>query len=316
VDAAKALNYHPSAAAQALSKGKTDCIAFVYKRLHGDAYRLAYTGLIDELSAEFQEAGFDLNVANFATQEEVLAHLQKLGSSHACDAVVLWGREEDTEPQAQLLERMKIPFVVKGRHEKDHPSWQQVDFDHERMTRKAVEHLVSLGHTRIAYLGFPHVGYLDAHCDLLAKPANLEYVGEFEDEVAPNADQIRRWLALPGEERPTGFAIGSGNRSWQALELCLAEIGFKLSDEPGGFSAAGITSSPFSLIFGHAQVYQGVEVDHLATLVTPALLHATQMDEDCQRIHRFQPELTPAESLEVSVPSPLETSLKRQEGVR
>src|SRR5580693_1363266 len=59
LEAAKALNYHPSAAAQALSKGKTDTIAFVYKRLYGAAYRLAYSGLIDELSSEFQGAGYD-----------------------------------------------------------------------------------------------------------------------------------------------------------------------------------------------------------------------------------------------------------------
>src|SRR5580658_997991 len=65
LEAAKALNYHPSAAAQALSKGKTDAIVFVYKRLTSAAYRLAYSGLMDALSSEFQPAGYDLTVANF-----------------------------------------------------------------------------------------------------------------------------------------------------------------------------------------------------------------------------------------------------------
>src|SRR5476649_2193351 len=123
VEAAQELNYYPSAAAQALSRGKTDSIVFVYKRLSGPAYRLAYSGLMDALSSELQSAGYDLTVANFATQEDVLAHLQKLASSHACDAVVLWGREEDTEPQAMLLEALRMHFVVKGRHEIAHPHW-------------------------------------------------------------------------------------------------------------------------------------------------------------------------------------------------
>jgi DNA-binding LacI/PurR family transcriptional regulator len=284
IEAAKTLNYHPSAAAQALSRGKTDSIVLIYKRLYGAAYRLAYSGLMDELSSELQGAGYDLTVANFATQEEVLTHLQKLASSHGCDAVVLWGREEDTEPQAKLLELLNLPFVVKGRHEIAHPHWHQVDFAHERMTQTAVEHLVSLGHTRIAYLGFPHnegyvralrAGFFEAHARLLGKDADPQLLAEFEDEVEPNAERIRYWLSLPEGERPTGFAIGGGNRSWQALEACLAESGRKLSDAPGSFSAAGITSSPFSLMFGEAQAYQSIEVDNLARFVTPALMRST-----------------------------------------
>ncbi|HWD39516.1 MAG TPA: LacI family DNA-binding transcriptional regulator [Fimbriimonas sp.] len=317
IAAAKALNYHPSAAAQALSMGKTDAIVFVYKRLPSAAYRLAYSGLMDALSSELQSAGYDLTVANFATQEEVLDHLQKLASSHACDAVVLWGREEDTEPQAMLLESLNLPFVVKGRHESAHPHWQQVDFDHEMMTRRAVEHLSALGHKRIAYLGFPHdegfvralrAGYIGAHAEFFGAAPNTHLMGDFEDEVEPNASCIRRWLSLPEEERPTGFAIGAGNKAWQALELCLAEIGRKLSDAPGSFSAAGITSTPFTLMFGEALVYQAIEIDNLARFVTPALIHAIDRDPACEHVHRFQPELTQARSLGISVSGPLAAS--------
>ena len=318
VEAALELNYYPSAAAQALSRGKTDSIVFIYKRLSGPAYRLAYSGLMDALSSELQGAGYDLTVANFATQDEVLTHLQKLASSHACDAVVLWGREEDTEPQAELLESLNMPFVVKGRHEKDHPHWHQVDFDHERMTRKAVEHLVSLGHRRIAYLGFPHsegfvrclrVGFLEAHSRVLGFEADSRLIGEFDDEVGPNAFQIGRWLSMPDSERPTGFAIGAGNKAWQALEVCLAEIGHKLSDTPGSFSAAGITSTPFSLMFGEARAYQAIEIDNLARFVTPALIHALDRTKEGEQIHRFRPELTQAKTLGISVPGPLRASL-------
>jgi LacI family transcriptional regulator len=324
VEAARALNYHPSAAAQALSRGKTDAIVFAYKRLAGPSYRLAYSGLMDALSSEFQAAGYDLTVANFATQEEVLDHLQKLASSRACDAVVLWGREEDTEPQGLLLESLNMPFVVKGRHEKAHPRWHQVDFDHERMTRMAVEHLVSLGHTRIAYLGFPHsegfvrslrAGFYEAHERMLGCDARPEFIGEFEDEVIPNVEQISKWLALPEGERPTGFAIGAGNKAWQALETCLAEIGRKLSDVKGSYSAAGITSSPFTLLFGEALVFQSIEIDNLARFVTPALIHALDRSREerpraVEQIHRFRPELTEAKSLRINVPGPLTASLE------
>src|SRR5580704_2409044 len=64
-DAAKELSYHPSAAAQALSRGRTDSVSLVYRRLETAEYRLAYSGLLDGLSSELQPAGFDLTVTNF-----------------------------------------------------------------------------------------------------------------------------------------------------------------------------------------------------------------------------------------------------------
>lgn len=321
LEAAKALNYHPSAAAAALSRGKTDAIVFVYKRLPSWDYRLAYSGLMDALSSELQPAGYDLTVANFATQEEVIDHLQKLASARACDAVLLWGREEDTEPQAELLEDLGLPFVVKGRHESAHPHWFQVDFDHEYMTATAVEHLASLGHRRIAYLGFPHdegfvrslrAGFREAHARLLGREAPPDMIGNIEDDVAANVARIRKWLTLPEGEQPTGFAIGAGNRAWQALELCLAERGCVLSDKPGSFSAAGITSTPFTLMFGEALGYQSMEIDKLARFVTPAVIRAIDRETGCETIHRFRPELTPAPSLGIAVPGALGNAVARE----
>jgi LacI family transcriptional regulator, galactose operon repressor len=308
VQTALALNYHPSAAAQALSKGKTDSVVFVYRRLEGAAYRLAYSGLVDALSAELQAAGYDLVVANFATTEAVLDHLQKLMSSRACDAVVLWGREEDTELQGCLLESLRIPFLVKGRHEITHPEWYQVDFDHEWMMGQALEHLVKVGHRRVAYLGFPHDegyvhalrrGYLDAHRTIFGQEPPDGFVAEFEDEVAPNAQCIDNWLALPADRRPTAFVIGAGNKAWQALETCLAQIGARLSDSPGSYSACGITSSPFSLMFGEAHAYQGIEIDNLVRFVTPGLIRALAEKAEAQRIQRFRPVLEPASTLDI-----------------
>ena len=231
--------------------------------------------------------------------------------------MVLWGREEDTEPQGQLLEALNMPFVVKGRHEIAHPHWQQVDFDHERMTRLAFDHLVDLGHRRIAYLGFPHAdgfvqalrsGFLNAHSLRLGVDADPTLIGEFEDEVEPNAEQIRAWLNLPEHLRPTAFVIGAGNKAWQALELCLAEVGRKLADTALGYSAAGITSSPFALMFGDALAYQGIEIDNLARFVTPALIHALDRNKEAECVQRFRPELTPAKTLHVKVTVPLRGS--------
>ncbi|AIE84821.1 LacI family DNA-binding transcriptional regulator [Fimbriimonas ginsengisoli] len=308
IEAARTLNYQPSAAAQALSRGKSDTVALVYRRLEGPSYRLAYSGLVDTLSSGLQASGLGLAVANFADQEAVLDHLQKLAGTRACDAVILWGREQDTEAQGELLEKLGIPFLVKGRHERDHPNWNQIDFDHEGMMAQAVDHLADLGHSRLAYLGFPHDeafvralrrGYVQGHRRRLGSDPDPRFFAEHEDLVAPNAETINGWLSLPEDERPTGFVVGAGNSAWQALETCIAQVHRKLGFETGDDAAAGVTSLFFTLMFGNALVYQGIEIDSLARLALPELLTAIERGEPAESVHRFLPALSPAPSLDL-----------------
>ncbi|MBS1726003.1 MAG: LacI family DNA-binding transcriptional regulator [Armatimonadetes bacterium] len=303
-EAARKLNYQPNTAAQALSSGKTNTIALVYRRLEGMNYRLAYTGLVDVFSEELQKRGYDLRVANFGTREEVLDNLRKLASSRACDAMILWGREADTEEQALLLESLGIPFIVKGRHEVKHPNWRQIDFDHEWTMSNALQTVVEQGHQRIAYLGFDsddgfvhslRRGYVEAHLRLLGRAPDHRFFAEFDDELVPNEKRITEWLALPEDQRPTGFVIGSGNFAWHALEGCLARIGKTLGED---YAAAGITSCFFTLMFGEAMAYQGIEVDNLARFGSPELLDfLISGKESEQTIIRFRPELSPAPTL-------------------
>lgn len=304
--AAKELNYQPSMSAKALSKGKTDTVALVYRRLEGLEFRLAYTGLVDAFSAYLQGNGYDLTVSNFATQAEVLEQLRTLAASRSCDAVILWGREEDTLAQGELLESLNVPFLVKGRHELTHPHWRQVDFDHEWMTANATESLVNLGHTRLAYLGFAHPddfvvslrrGFTDAHRRLLGTDPDPRFFAEVDDAVEPNEAKILEWLDLREDERPTGFVVAAGNFAWLALETSLAHIGGVLTQNPGGYSAAGTASHFFTLMFGEAVAYQGIEIDNLAVQAAPLLLKSVLLNEPREPIIRIRPPLAPAPSL-------------------
>ena len=307
-EVARDLNYHPSAAAKALSGGKTNTIAFVYRRLEGSDYRLAYSGLVDVFSAKLQERELNLLVSNFATQEAVLDHLQTLASSHGCDAVILWGREEDTEEQGLLLEKLHVPFFVKGRHETSHPNWRQIDFDHEWMMKEAVDSLVNLGHTKLAYLGFPHDeafvhslrrGFFNAFEQRFGRAPEASFIGEFEDVAGPNEAKIQEWLSLPANERPTAFVIGSGNSAWHALETCLAHVGRSLGFEGSEYAAAGIASTPFTLMFGQAKIYEGIEIDSLAKVAFPGLLDAVLRGDEAEQVIRFRPSLTLAPTLDL-----------------
>ncbi|MBS1707285.1 MAG: LacI family DNA-binding transcriptional regulator [Armatimonadetes bacterium] len=306
--AAKDLNYQPSSSARALSAGKTSTVSLVYRRLPDIHYRLAYTGLVDVLSEEVQARGCNLVVANFSTQDEILAHLRSIASSHASDAVVLWGREQDTEEQAELLQSLHLPFVVKGRHETKHPDWLQVDFDHEWMMETAFDHVVSLGHERIAYLGFPHEdafaralrnGYVGAHIRRFGCEPDPRFLCECEDELLGNEEAIERMLSLPAGQEPTGFVIGAGNYAWQALETSLARRSTFIGFDEGQAGAAGISSFFFSLMFGHAMAFQGIEMDRLAKVCCPGLLDALVSHQPHQPVVRYRPVMSPAVSLDL-----------------
>lgn len=306
--AAQDLNYKPNRAAQNLIRGTSKTVALVYRRLPDTKFRFAYSGLMDVLFADVQAQGYDLVVANFATQEEVLEHLEQLAADRSCDAVVLWGREADTEDQALLLEKLGIPFVVKGRHEVIHPHWNQVDYDHESMIRQAVKRLVDLGHERLAYIGFPHDegfvwslqrGFRSAHKEFLGTEVDAWAMGACEDDLQASLEVVERWATMPADQRPTGFVIGAGNAAWQAIELSLIRRGEKLSNERGKFGAAGIASIDFTLLFGEAMAFQGIEVDTLARMVGIGLLNAVLEGQEHQPIQRYCPELKPAPSLAI-----------------
>jgi len=306
LDAARELNYQPSAAARALSRGRTDTAALVYRRLPGAGFRLAYTGLVDVFSAELQAVGHDLMVSNFATQDEVLEHLERLVRTRSAEAYILWGREQDTEAQGMLLESLNAPFLVKGRYEVTHPAWHQIDFVHEGMLAQAVRHLVSLGHRRLAYVGFKHSdafvqalrrGFTQAHRATLGTESDPKFVGACDDDVVENEDLIGGWLDLPQPQRPTAFVIGAGNAAWLALETCLAQTGRSLDVLPGEPAAAGIASESFTLMFGRAVAYQGIELDNLARFGSPHLIDSLLDQNGREPIIRFLPQLTEAPSL-------------------
>ena len=306
LDAARELNYQPSAAARALSRGRTNTAALVYRRLAGAGFRLAYTGLVDVFSAELQAVGHDLMVSNFATQDEVLEHLERLVQTRSAEAYILWGREQDTEAQGMLLESLKVPFLVKGRYELTHPGWHQIDFDHEAMMEQAVRHLVSLGHRRLAYIGFTHSdafvqalrrGFSTAYRDAFGTEPDPQLVGTCEDDVAENEALIGNWLDLPPSQRPTGFVIGAGNAAWLALETRLAQVGRSLDVLPGEPAAVGIASESFTLMFGRAVAYQGIELDNLARFGSPHLIDSLLNQNGRDPIIRFLPQLTEAPTL-------------------
>lgn len=146
-DAARELGYHPHASARRLAGGRTHVLALVLRQspeqVAGDAV-LAET--LRGLASAARTGGFRVMVEPFALDDPMVTYTALLRAQHA-DGLVVSGPRVDDPSLAELI-RDGFPIVLQGAlPDVRAPS---VDVDNVAGARGAVEHLISLGHRRIA----------------------------------------------------------------------------------------------------------------------------------------------------------------------
>ncbi len=305
--AAQELGYRPNPAARALSSGKTSTIAFVYNT-PGDLFtQFRAVNVAGILGRYLNTAGWEILVRRQDNQKSALSTLEELARSRACDAFVLWSRDEEIEEQALYLESIGKPFIVKGNYAVRHPEWPQIEYDHACMMEKVVAHLTGLGHSQIAYVGFDvddpfrhrlRDGFEAAMQRRFGRQPLL--ISENPDSSEITREIFRRWLDLPPPQRPTALAVGAGNGEWEMVELEMARRGRKIGEGAGEFAVAGITGVPLSLLFGQGHTFLHHDFSDLAEAVAvrflPALLRGEAVD---QTIIQVCPELSPLPSFDL-----------------
>ena len=127
------MGYRPNATARALRSGKTGSVGLFYlNRVEPDGtinyLPPGYEGVVEVLAEYLGQKGLSLSVKVFSEQPDLLLNLEESCRSKLYDAFVLWGLMYDVLEQGRIPEKYKIPFVVKGRLEVDHPDWPQIDF--------------------------------------------------------------------------------------------------------------------------------------------------------------------------------------------
>jgi DNA-binding LacI/PurR family transcriptional regulator len=133
---------------------------------------------------------------------------------------------------------------------RSNPEWDfpWVDTDGTRGVREAVEHLLSMGHTRIAMIGWPEEsisgnfrlqGYIEALTEA-GIPIHPDYILRGEHHEQAGRDAVAHWFSLPADEQPTAVvaiddlvAIGVMNEA--------SKRGLALGD---GFAVVGFDNMP------------------------------------------------------------------------
>jgi LacI family transcriptional regulator len=244
------LGYRPNAIARSLRARRTRILGLVLPN-SANPYFAALVYAIEEAATA---RGYQVIVANAAERpEREAAHIEALLRLQIDGLIWI---PADLPRAGRLTPVPTIPTVQVDRtHESSPPGaggvpFDVVEADNAGGGRLATEHLLALGHRRLACLAGPanhrHTearleGFRAALARALEGPlewAPLVAYGDFA--YASGAAIAAGWCALPGPERPTGIVCGNDAMAIGALSA-IAAAGLHV---PGDISVTGYDDLP------------------------------------------------------------------------
>ena len=270
-EAAERAGYDPDPFARRLATGSPETIAYLLPATGGS---LAYTfmaELLDGLSDTLARHGWDLLLVRDPHVGGSIAALERLARSRRVSGVVL-SRPHRRDARVDALRRAELPFVLHGRTA-DHGDYAWFDVDGHRAMVDAVDHLVTLGHGRIGFVGGPsHYNFAGER--LRGYRAGLEANGiSFDDRIvraAELSDAGGEGAAadlLDGPDAPTALLCVSDQMALGALGAARARgiaVGRDLSVIGYDGLEAGRHASPSLTTMAQPQAEAGRAIGAIA----------------------------------------------------
>jgi LacI family repressor for deo operon, udp, cdd, tsx, nupC, and nupG len=282
--AARELNYVASPFAARLASGRAATVGVVVPFVH----RWYFAEVLGAVENVLHRAGFDLLLYNLGDREGRQRFFDVMPVRKRVDAIV-FASLVLTDEEADALDNLKVPMGMVG---VDRPGWHSTRIDDEEAARSAVQHLVELGHRRIALIGgdtddpmrftAPHhrrVGYLDA----LGKAGieydpDLEILGYFTVDGGEAATKI----LLDRAERPTALFAESDEMAYGAIRA-IRRTGLRV---PQDVAVVGFDDHASASLLDLSTVRQPV-IEQAEDLT--ARLLATITEPDAQPLVRVLP---------------------------
>lgn len=234
VEAARTLGYQPNPQARQLATGRADAVGIVYPFGASDIGDIRFGEVVSGLTEGLAEHNIDLLIHSSRPDAELDTY-RRLIDGRRVDALIV-ARTRVDDARIRFLQERAFPFVAYGRTQTRQPyAW--FDFDNEAGGRLAVEHLVALGHRRIALIHAPlelnfamqrHRGFVTALRDAGIEPdpaliieAPLNRIGGY--------DAIGRLMAA--KQPPTAILVDNNVAGVGALRA-LGDKGWKPGQAP------------------------------------------------------------------------------------
>jgi DNA-binding LacI/PurR family transcriptional regulator len=240
------LDYRPLRSASSLSKGRTDAVGILVSVITRPSVMARLVGVIDVLS----DAGLDAVVFNVENRTQLDRHLSSITDQRRVDGIISISLRIPEE-RLTRIRKLDIPLVLV---DNSLPNLPCVYIDDVAGGNMATEHLLSLGHQRIGFIGD------NAHTDLGMSASEDRYAGYLmaleAAGIAPDFDLVARGphsseaaaaltsaLFELGKHRPTAIFASSDTLAVGVIKAT-QQHGHKIPDDCAviGFDNLDISS--------------------------------------------------------------------------
>jgi LacI family transcriptional regulator len=149
MDAARRYDYRPNASARRLATGRAGAVGAVLKTDRSQMFDPHYVEFLAGLSERLAEHEIDIVLGTSKVGEEIGSY-RRIAAGNRVDALIL-SSPLISDDRVRLLTTLNMPFILHGRTV-DQPSHAWLDIDNEGGFRHAANHLLDLGHNRIALI--------------------------------------------------------------------------------------------------------------------------------------------------------------------
>jgi LacI family transcriptional regulator len=158
LDTIEQLGYQPHQGARSLRSRRTMRLAYLMPPIQLEPTNLIMMQFLQALLSAAARQHYGVLVVPQA--DEPSADIRRLVADRSVDAFVL-SELQPTDPRAELLQRLGMPFACYGRTDLGAPlAW--VDIDDAAAEAGAVAHVVARGYRRPGYIGYEPRTYWDA----------------------------------------------------------------------------------------------------------------------------------------------------------
>ena len=240
---ARRLGYVPNSAAQMLVTGRSQTIGLVFPRGDLMAIDAFIPAMIHGLNEVCRTQGYRLVMEVLRESSDELAYL-KLANSKRVDSLIIINPRQDDRALQKVL-KSNFPVLVAGTI--DRPGKNTIATEEGLASRKATNHLISLGHRRIAHISHAPLDYVSARRRLEGYRAALDAADlPYHEALVTQGDFsfASGYRAMKGllAERSRLTALFAGNDTVAiGAMLAIREAGLAI---PGNVAVVGYDDVP------------------------------------------------------------------------
>lgn len=209
-DHVRALGYVRHGAARALASAQSHTVGVVIPTLES----AIFSSGVNAMESRLREEGYTmvLSVTNYDHAQEFIQVRRLI--ERGVDGMILVGRDHDDDT-IRLLANRKCPYVTTWAFA-ENPEMPCVGFDNEKAAQDATQHLIDLGHRRVAAISGVTTGNDRARDRLAGVTSALSKSGltlndliEAPYDLGAGRDAMKQLMSAPAEKRATAVFCGN-----------------------------------------------------------------------------------------------------------